>query len=136
MNPGRRSLLAGCAGMAAGLLTPGKALAASADEWMKPALWRMETEALMDALPVRNPALHVSAGAGGTTLAIPLAGGGTRKTALNSAGRVIWNACDGHHTTAQIAGCVQRSFNIPAGRAYADTMALLLHLKMFQAIKI
>jgi len=133
MKLSRRSLMAGCAGAVSGLLVSGSGVAAGADKWVKPTLWRMETEALVTARPIRNPAIRASSDDGRTTLSLPVAGS-IREMALNDAGRVIWDFCDGKHTVEQIAGHVQLHFDVQTKPAYMDTLVFLFHLKMFNAI--
>jgi len=134
MKLSRRTLMAGGAGAAAGMLAPGKALATAADKWVKPALWQMETELLLDALPARNPAVKERRETDATILHLPAAGRNISEIALNETGRVIWKSCDGKQTVAQIAGRVVRQFECPDHAVYVDTLAFLLHLRMFNAI--
>ena len=133
MKLSRRSLMAGGAGAAAGMVLPGNSFAAAAEKWVKPALWQLGTEMLVDSLPVRNPAVSERIETDATILAWP-AGRNTREIALNETGRIIWQACDGQQTVAQIAGQVARHFELTGGAVYVDTLAFLLHLKMFNAI--
>ena len=134
MKLSRRSLMAGGAGAAVGMLAPGNVLAAVADKWVKPTLWQMETELLLGALPVRNPAVKARRVTDATILRLPGAGRNISEIALNATGRVIWKSCDGKQTVAQIAGRVAQDFECPDDAVYVDTMAFLLHLRMFNAI--
>jgi hypothetical protein len=133
MKLSRRTMMAGCAGAVTGLLVSGNGIIAAADKWVKPTLWQIEAEALLDALPVQNPAVSVLTDDGRTILILPAAGG-TCQRALNDAGRLIWNACDGKHSVEQIARQISRHFDIRREQAYTDCLAFLFHLKMFNAI--
>lgn len=134
MKFSRRTMMAGCAGTVTGLLVSGNGITVAANKWVKPTLWQMEAEALLDALPVQNPVVSVLTDDDRTILILPAAAGGTCKRALNDVGRLIWNACDGKHSVAQIAGHISRHFDISRKQAYMDCLPFLFHLKMFNAI--
>ncbi len=126
--------MAGCAGGAVGVLIPGNGVSLAADKWVKPVLWQMETEALLHARPIRNPAVSITRNAAGKTLILPKAGGSTAERTLNDVGWLIWNTCDGKHTVVQIAERITRHFDTRKDQAYADCLAFLFHLKLFNAV--
>ena len=134
MKLSRRSWMAGCAGAVTGVLTSGTGVTRAADKWGKPVLWQMETEALIDALPVRNPAVRIRSKADPKILILPGAGRGHSERALNAVGWLIWNTCDGKHTVTQITEGITRHFDIREEQAYTDCLAFLLHMKLFNAI--
>jgi hypothetical protein len=128
-------MLAGGAGVSAGLLVP-KSGAGATDKWVKPALWQIEAEYLRHSRPVRNLAVNVIGAHGQTTLALGQVDGAPVDRVLNDTGLLIWQACDGNHTVPQIAAEVSLNFDVSREKAHTDCLAFLFHLKLFDAILI